>query len=73
MLDLAGASDQDAMLAAQNLRRLVVDTHTRPDGGVELVGLYLRPPSDPDNPQRRGTPVALHVGAKLAAPSEPDR
>ena len=57
-LHSAAADDVQAMLRALHL--VQVDTHRRPDGGIELLGLALR---DPERP--RAAPRPLHCGATL--------
>lgn len=64
-LHSAPADDVQAMLS--ELHRVVVDTHTRPDGGTELVGIYLR---DPDRPL--AVPRVLHLGAALVQQAPPE-
>lgn len=59
-IELHSAPADDARAMLDRLHDVVIDTHTRPDGGVELVGLYLRPKGNP-----RGIPRVLHLGAKL--------
>lgn len=68
-IELHSAPPEDVQAMLSELHRVVVDTHTRPDGGTELVGIYLR---DPDRPL--AVPRLLHLGAALVpavqAPAE---